>query len=195
MSKVKEFCGYQVPEGATHYNSQSNGWHEGFYKYKDGCFLFCNAGFNEWTGSHAEMKLLPEGCVELPDQPPSEPEQTKEWEPTIGDKIVVDFKGHTAGLSESEASIDSSEVTFIKTVDSINGSRFFVVESGFTVHVFRSHFFRELKTEKEKKLEVFAHKVLEVYMDSEASINDSDLNVLIDKLFEAGCEFTAPEGE
>lgn len=188
---VKVFRGYDVPEGATHFTEFSREYHRGFFKLSDGCWLFANAGYQDWHGQKSFRRSLPTEVIELPEEPKSEwngeglppvgveCEATDHWNDferpvNLNDgqqvKILMNYKCPKTGT-------DGVIFTWIERVDNIRAEW-----TGNEKH------FRPLKTEEEKKREAFIKGVKKLFPKM-----DSDDLILAVKLFDAG--FTAPEGE
>jgi hypothetical protein len=68
MAKVKEFKGYKVPEGATHYAEENDEYEEGFYKNDGINWLYCMPNSNFLIKPFE----LPPNAIEIPEEEPKQ---------------------------------------------------------------------------------------------------------------------------
>jgi hypothetical protein len=165
---VKEYKGYKVPEGATHYNEGNMLWPE--------CFINKNTGevykLDEpriWVLSE---RVMPTTAIELPE------EQSQEWVdglPPVGCECEVKHGGSWV----------SSEVLRKHPITKCVAVMF--LDSNHLKWTDGQHI-RPLKTQEQKDREAF--------IESAMSLNDGaemGKAELVLKMFDAG--FKAPEGE
>lgn len=134
---VKEFKGYKVPEGATHYNSESISYVEGFYKYDNNKVIFAPAETLEWL-IEDNPQWIPINAIELPEAP-------QEWMPEVGEECEV--------LDTCYAHPKHSEV---KVKGFYNKQVWLTLPSGEDrVVLIANCKFRPLKTQQEKDREAF----------------------------------------
>ena len=170
---VKEYKGYKVPEGATHYNSESISYVEGFYKYDNNKVIFAPAETLEWL-IEDNPQWIPIDAIELPEAP-------QEWNgeglPPVGAECVMSYDGN----NWVECVINySSEHTVVCT----NESGIELVYSTKDIVMFRPK-----RTQKEKDREAFIDKALEE-IETKAGLVAPD-KAIFEIMHEAG--FTAPK--
>jgi hypothetical protein len=173
---VKEYKGYKVPEGATHYNEGNMLWPE--------CFINKNTGevykLDEpriWVLSE---RVMPTTAIELPE------EQSQEWVdglPSVGCECLTLHKG------------DLVECLYVGK--GIGEEYIYQVTSGChrgeIDRLIGSPRFRPLKTQEQKDREAFASecaKYIDMPFDEGGQVV---LTGVFYKLLDAG--FKAPEGE
>lgn len=165
---VKEYKGYKVPEGATHWiNNNFAKWIDDFNISIICCYP--GATWNEYSNG------MPKNAIELPE---AQQEWNGEGLPPVGVKCVMSYDGS----NWAECVINySSEHTIVCT----NESGIELVYSTKDIVMFRP-----VKTQQEKDREAFVYAALRAYMDCEATVNDYDLELILNKMHSLG--FTAP---
>lgn len=175
MSKVTTYEGYSVPEGATHFQAQYQDLYAGFYKkIHDAWFFFNCSDSVGWVLEESADDNLHGLSVEIPD---FQPEQPKEWQPTIGEECELKYKHSSAA--------DWFPFRLVVTDEGI----MFGWSDGEPVNLKHDQYeFRQIRTKKEKDLEHFIIKAYELTMTT-----DPVLRAVFSIMYE--CGFTAPEGE
>ena len=169
--KVTEYEGHKVPEGATHYTSESRFQRAGFYKHnKIRPFFYSVNLFKEWVESI--NKEIPSFAIKLPEQQ----EDNAEWVPA--GRCVHIYGGGVATRQEEDVNIVG-----------IDKEGFYVFQNDKSTCYYSgpASEFRPLKTDEQKAKEAFDLKAFKVYKSC------MSCNEFSTALFKAG--FTAPEGE
>ena len=171
--KVTEYEGHKVPEGATHYASESTIQRAGFYKHNKIRPFFYSVNRFGWVKSI--NKEIPSFAIELPEQQ----EDNAEWVPVVGEECEF-----TDDMNVFEVCIPRflGDKTCIIDLPELGD-----FESYFPIKALK---FRPLKTDEQKKREAFINKALEEVETKAGIIAPS--KAILEILFDAG--FTAPEG-
>jgi hypothetical protein len=105
MAKLKEFKGYKVPEGMTHYAEANDEYEEGFYKNNGTSWLYCSPNSNFLIKPFE----LPPNAIELPEEEPEEEPKQR----------VKTFKGHKVPEGATHYADVNSDCweSFLKEVD------------------------------------------------------------------------------
>ena len=168
---VKEYKGYKVPEGATHYKKKSTSYLEGFYKTLgegvNESIKFCGVEDGSlWVGGCLGMF----GAIELPEAPQ---EWSGEGLPPVGTLCTISADGFEYLFSASSNELSSiTENTELVVVGHCtrhdNGAECVTLMArdsrdarGFTT--VNPEFITPLKTQREKELEAFHLKARGVY--------------------------------
>lgn len=172
---VKEYKGYDVPEGATHYAKNAMFL---FYKIISGSPYFYDRFIGEWRISSGDCF---DSAIELPEEPKAD-----EWVPS-GRCIHVYTNSNVNGV----AKVEEEEVNIIG-IDKL-GNYVFQNDKSACYYSDPASEFRPLKTKEEKKREVFIENAKRVARTTDDVLTHDRLFGL---LFDSGAEFTAPkEGE
>ena len=170
--KVTEYEGHKVPEGATHYASESRFQRAGFYKHnKIRPFFYSVNLFKEWVESIS--KEIPSFAIEIPDQQ----EDNAEWVPAVGCGAEVWHGNEWVGCVYFGTGLYDDNIYQILEGEfkgELNGDK-------------NIKHFRPLKNDEQKAEEAFYLKAFKVYKSC------MSCNEFATALFKAG--FTAPEGE
>ena len=198
MSKnyVKEYKGYKVPEGATHYNDDF----KAFYKTtpSEGRVYF-SAKENDWlwvTGSAIGLKE----SIEIPEEP------AQEWVdglPTLNSEVFLsDEDGHLfSSASNEKVSIAEDEVLVVVSIgaryDNGNPVVTLMAKDSKNLQGFvtvNPKFLEPVKTQEQKDREAFIEKAKGIIeADDYSHRNLTMVMSAIEKMFDSG--FKAPEGE
>lgn len=182
---VKEYRGYKVPEGATHFTGQADKNHAAFWN-NDIAWVLIDDIIEDYP-AHA----IPKSAIELPE---AEQEWNGEGLPPIGTECVMDEHGHeylfsanTQGLTKITG--DTVLIVIGHCIRHDNGTDLVTLMAkdssnikGFTT--INPDYLKPSKTQQEKDREAFHLKAFEVHKFG------MDCNEFADALFNAG--FAAP---
>lgn len=169
MNYVKEYAGFQVPDGAKYFAGDSRIQRVGFYKWNaDELMFYSVSNYGKWEKSiNSEV---PSWAIELPEAP-------QEWMPDVGEECEV-------------LHYDKWIKCFYIGFD-INHDHVYQFASDFGIHKSYLNVFRPLKTQQEKGREAFAKCLVKVLNSVPNGTSLSDLHTMAEKAYDAG--FTAPK--
>lgn len=163
---VKAYKGYGVPEGATHWQPEKEGWHACFVKYEDNIPMYWNADHGtRWR----PLGGLSPFVYELP-------EVEQEWVPTheLVNNTSDIFKGTPVKLHTTVLNRVGAEVSIVELF-------------GGDVYGVYSRHLTKIKTQEEKEREEFIEQSKKVTFVAQTYSLDPDL--LFGVQFDAGARF------